>query len=100
MKEVPKYLIESPHAAESGSERNVRQRHSRFVNELLGKEYAPRLCNRDGRGPQMLQEQPPKLASADTQTIRQRFDVIVVAIEGAIGDERECAGNGVRSSAP
>src|SRR5947209_1516376 len=42
MKEVAEYLVEAPHAAESGGERNFSHRHSRFVDELLGKKHALR----------------------------------------------------------
>src|SRR5258708_3947205 len=56
MKQVPEYFIESPNAAESGCQSYFSHRHSRFVNELLGKEHAPGLRHRDGRGSQMLKE--------------------------------------------
>jgi hypothetical protein len=100
MKEVAKYFIESPHAAEPGRECNFSHGHSRFVNELLGKKDAPGLCNRNGRSSKVLHEQSPELAAAYAKTFRQCFYASVVAIECAIGDERECAGNRVRSSAP
>jgi hypothetical protein len=64
MEQVSKYLIESPHAAEPGCQRNLSHGHSRFVNELLGKEHTPGLCHHDGRSPKMLKEQPPKLTLA------------------------------------
>jgi hypothetical protein len=56
MEQIQKYLIESPHAAEPGCQRNLSHGHSRFVNELLGKEHTPSLCHRDGRCSKMLKE--------------------------------------------
>ena len=78
MKKILKCLIESPHAAESGCQRNFRHRHLRLVDQLLGKEHAPRLRHRNRRSSKMLHKQPPKLALAQAKPIRQRFHAVVV----------------------
>jgi hypothetical protein len=41
----------------------------------------------------MLQEQSPELASAYAKALRQCFYAIVIAIQGAIGNQSEGAGN-------
>ncbi len=100
MKQFPKYLIKPPHTAESRGERHFHHGHSRFMNELLGEKYAAGLCYRDGRGPQMLHEQSPELASTHAETRGQGFNALTVAVKGAIGDQSERPGNGIRTSAP
>jgi hypothetical protein len=47
MKQITKCLIESPQAAEAGRQRNFRHGHLRFMNQLLGEEYAARLRHGD-----------------------------------------------------
>jgi hypothetical protein len=64
MKKVLEYFIEPPHAAESSRQRNFSHRHPSFVNKLLGKKHASRLCHRNGRGSKMLLEQSSELAFA------------------------------------
>jgi hypothetical protein len=100
MKEIPKYLIKPPHAPKSRCERNFNHGHSRFMNELLGEKHAAGLCNCDGRGPQMLHEQSPELASTYAETCGQGFDAITVAVKRAIGNQSERPGNCIRTSAP
>jgi hypothetical protein len=100
MKQIPKCLIESPHAAESSREGNFRQGHSRFMNELLGEKHAAGLCHRDGRGPQMLHEQSPELASTHAEACGEGFDAVTVAVERAIGNQSERPRNCIRTSAP
>jgi hypothetical protein len=100
VKKVLEYFIESPHAAESGRQRNSSHRHSRFVNELLSKEHTPGLCHRDGRGSKMLHEQSAELALAYSQAFCQCFDACGLAVKRAVVNESQRAGNSVRSSAP
>jgi hypothetical protein len=64
MKQIPKTLIESPHAAEPGSQRNFSHGHLRLVNQMLRKKHTPRLRHRDGRCSKMLYEQSPELTLA------------------------------------
>ena len=93
MKKIPEYFIESPHAAESGGQRNFSHRQARFVNELLGKKHTPRLCYRDVRGSKVLKEQSSKLAFPYAKTFRQCFYACAIAIKSAVGNQSQCAGH-------
>ena len=70
------------------------------MNELLGKKHAPRLRNRDRRGSKMLEKQSPQLAFPQTKSFRQFLYTCSVTIKRSIGDQRECPGDSIRSSAP
>jgi hypothetical protein len=86
MKEIPKRLIEPPHAAESRCERDFNHGHPSFMNELLREKDAAGLCHCNGRRPQMLYEQSPELASAYAKTRGQGFNPVTIAVKRAIGN--------------
>jgi hypothetical protein len=62
-----------------------------FVNELLGEEDAAGLRDGDGRGSEVLMEEPAELAFADAEAFGQGFHGCAFAVEGAVGDESQCA---------
>jgi hypothetical protein len=66
VKEIMEDFVESAEAAETGCERNFGHGHLGFVDELLGEEDAAGLCNGDGRGSEMLEEEAAELAITDT----------------------------------
>jgi hypothetical protein len=70
------------------------------VDELLGEEDAAGLRYGDGGCSEMLVEEPAELAFADAEAFGESFYGCAVAVEGAVGDESEGAGDGVGGSAP
>src|SRR6185312_1880350 len=100
VKEIVKGFVEAPDAAEACRQRDFRHRHGGFVNELLGEEDAPRLCDHDRRSAQMLQEQSPQMALANAKTFGKSFDAGVFAVERAIANQTQCARNRVGGAAP
>jgi hypothetical protein len=70
------------------------------VNQLLCEENAPGLRHRYRRRAEMLNEQSPKVAFPDAQPDRERFHARIVSIERAFRDQRQRAGDCVRSSPP
>ncbi len=95
-----KGLVESPHAAEAGGQRDLAHGQARIVDQLLGQQHAPRLRHRDRRGAEMLIEQAPQLPLADAKPRGQTVDAGVVAIQRTLGDQRQAAGHRVRRAAP
>jgi len=64
-------MVEAPHTAVSGGERDRAQRQISIVNETLRGKQAMRLRNRDGRRAEMLQKQAPQMTLTHSQTIRE-----------------------------
>jgi hypothetical protein len=62
-------LVEAPHAAEPGGQRDLRHRQAGVVDQLLGEQHAPGLRHGDGRGAEMLVEQAPQLPLADAEPL-------------------------------
>ena len=91
--QVAEDLVEAAHAAEARGQRHFGHRQARVVQQLLGEQHAPRLRDGDRRGAEMLLEQPPQLAAADAQPLGQRLDVGIVAVERAVGDQRQRRGS-------
>ncbi len=100
VEEVVEGFVEAAEAAESGGQRDFGHGHAGFVDELLGEEDAAGLGDRDGRGAEMLVEEAAELALAEAEAGGEGFDGGGRAVEGAVGDEGECAGDGIRSAAP
>ncbi|MNQ61223.1 hypothetical protein D3C85_755340 [compost metagenome] len=57
--QVQEYLVEAADAAKARCEGDLGHRQMRFVDELLGQQYAPGLGDRHGRCAQMLAELAP-----------------------------------------
>src|SRR3981189_644291 len=93
-------FVEPPDAAESGCEGRFGHGNLRFVEECLGEEDSASLRDGDGRGSEMLKEEPAELAFAYAEAFCQCFYGCAFAVEGAGGDESEGPGDGVRGSAP
>ena len=70
------------------------------MQELLGEQHAPRLGDGDGRGAEVLLEQPAQLPAADAQPLGQRLDAGLVLVQRALGDQRERAAHGIGRAAP
>jgi hypothetical protein len=81
LKKLPEDLVESTNASEAGSHRDFRHRQSGFLDEPLGQEDAPGLCDGSRRGPYLLLEEAAQVALADTQASGHCIDIAVV--EGA-----------------
>ena len=70
------------------------------MQELLGEQHAPRLGDRDRRGAEVLPEQPAQLSAADAQPLGQRFDAGFVLVQGSLGDQGQCAADGIGRATP
>jgi hypothetical protein len=88
-------FVESPDAAEAGGEGDLGHGHLSFVDKLLGEEDTAGLRDRDGGGSEMLMEEAAELAFAYAEAFGEGFYSCAVAVEGAVGDESEGAGDGV-----
>src|SRR6267378_7719 len=100
MEQPEKCLIESPQAAEARRHGHVSHRHPRLMDKLLREQYSPRLCHGNRRRSEMLKEEASQLAFAQAQASGQFFNAVSVAIESALGDQGQSAGNRIRSPAP
>jgi hypothetical protein len=67
MIDIADRVIESSHAAETGSQGDLHHGEFRFVDELFSKVQPTRLHNRLGRRPKVPQEQASQMARAHTQ---------------------------------
>jgi hypothetical protein len=92
---MPERFVEAPDAAKTGGEGDFGHGHVGFVYELLGEEDAAGLRYGDGGCSEMLVEEPAELAFADAEAFGEGFYGCAVAVEGAVGDESEGAGDGV-----
>src|ERR1700721_610218 len=77
---ILKYFVEPAQAAKTGSHRDLRHRHSRFVNQLFGEKDATRLRHRNRRSSQVLEKQTAQLAFANSQPVRYRLPTCPAAI--------------------
>ena len=100
MKELAKYLVESPDTAEACGQGNFGHRQIRLVDQLLGEEDATGLGHNDGRCAQMLDEQSPKMTFTDAEAVGERLDIGVVFVKHTIRNKRQGPGHGIGGSAP
>ena len=98
--EVLERLVEAPHAAEPRRQGDLGHRQAGVVDQLLREQHASRLGDRHRRGAEVLHEQASELARADAESLGERIDAGLVAVERAVGDQREAARHRVRRAAP
>ena len=67
---------------------------TRFVDELLGKVQAAGVRHRDGRGAQMLEEEPAQMTRTYSQTLGENFHAAV--FQTAVADQAQRSRHGVR----
>lgn len=70
------------------------------MNQLFGKEHAPRLCDRDRRRAEVFFKEPAQLTFSHSDARRKGVNVPVLSIKKALGDQRQCAGDAIRGPAP
>jgi hypothetical protein len=99
-KQVAENLVEAAHAAEARGQRHLGHRQAGVVQQLLGEQHAPRLGDGDGRGAEMVLEQPPELAATDAQPLGQYLDIGIAAVERTLGDQGQGAVYRVGGAAP
>jgi hypothetical protein len=85
--------VESAYATESRSLGHVAHRQAGFVDQLLRKLQAPGVGDGAGRCSQVLQEQSPEMARANSQTFRQKFHSTV--LQTAFTDQSQSTRNSV-----
>ena len=95
MEKAAKRLIESPQAAETGGHRHFRHGHAGIVDQLLGEEYSPRLCDGDGRRSEMLKKKPPELTLPHAESGCEVVDAVAIAVEAAFCNESKSPRDGV-----
>jgi hypothetical protein len=71
-------VVEPSHAEESGSEADLGDREPRFGEQPLGEQDAAVLRHGDGRGADLIKEQPPQVALADAEAAGKAVDRTVV----------------------
>ena len=69
--ELLKRLVEPPHAAKAAGQRDLDHGEIGLMDQLLGKQHAAGLRDRDGRGSDVLAKEPAKLPLADLEPIGQ-----------------------------
>jgi len=87
VEQTKKDLVKPSQATETRCGRNTCHRHVCVVNELLRKQYTPRLCNGDWRCAKMLEKNAPQLTLADSQPFCQLLDGILRSAESAFVNE-------------
>ncbi len=100
MKQPEKCFVEPPQAAEARRHGHIGHRHPCLVDKLLREQHPPRLRHGNRRRPEMLKKQASQLAFAQAQTSGKLFNAVAVAIERALGDQSQGAGNSIRGPAP
>ena len=70
------------------------------MNQLFGEEQAPRLRDRDRRSAEVLVKEPTQLTCSHPYAGSQGLDSALLSIKKAFGDQRQCAGDGIRGAAP
>jgi hypothetical protein len=68
------------------------------MDQLLGEQHPPRLGDRDWRGADMLAEQAPQLARADTEPVGEALDVRFIETTGF--DQGQCTRYRIGGAAP
>src|SRR5580692_4073968 len=99
LKEPLKNLVEAAHAPEPRGEGNLRHRKTRLLNQLLCKEHAAGLRDRNRGGAEVLLEQPSELPPADAEAFGEGLHP-AFAVEVSFGDEREPSRDRIRGPAP
>jgi len=61
-------FVEPAHAAEARCHGDFCHGHAGFMDEMFGEEDAPGLCDCDGRGSEVLEEESSELALAEAET--------------------------------
>src|ERR1039458_1424129 len=87
--------VESPHAAEAGSKRNLTHRQTRLVDELFRKVQTARVRHRHRRCPQVSQEQAPKMPRPNSEAFRKNFyaTVLQTTLADKTQRSRNCVGS-------
>ena len=98
LKQMLEGFVEPPDAAKTGGRGDFRHRQTRVLDQLLRQQDPPRLGDRDRRGAQMLHEQTPELAAANTQPPRQGLDIRVIQPAGL--DQAKGTGDRVGAAEP
>ena len=93
-----KRRIKPPDTSETRRHRHLRHEQIRFIDQLLGEVYSPRLRNCYGRCAEIAQKKPAQMARTDAEALRQAFDAAV--IKRALTDQLQSPGNAGRCSQP
>ena len=100
VEEVLERLVEAPHAAEPRCQGDLGHRQAGVMDQLLREQDASSLGHRHRRGSEVLHEQASEMARADAESLGERIDAGLLAVEGAVGDQREAARHRVRRAVP
>jgi hypothetical protein len=79
-------IIEPAQAPESCGHGYLRHRQAGVMQQLFGKEQAPGLSHRDGRGAEMPSKEPAQLTLSHSNVCPKGLDRSVLPIEKAFGD--------------
>jgi hypothetical protein len=90
--------VEPAQAAKAGRDRHLREWQLRLVEQLLCRLHAARQRDVDGRGAEVLHEEPAQVPRGHAQAIRESIDAL--AVERAITNQPQRAGHDARGAEP
>src|SRR5262249_30259520 len=96
-------LVEPANAPKARSEGDLIHRQAGLVDKLLREVQTPGSHHRAGRGSEVTEEQPPKVARPDAEALREGLHTAGVGaalIQAALIDEPQRSHHGARSSRP
>lgn len=98
MPRFAEYVIKTPHAAESGRQRNRRNGKVGVIEQPFGGKQPVRLGDGSGRGSEVFDEKPPEVTVANSEPAGETLDAGLV--ERALGDFPQRARDGSGGAVP